>query len=170
MAVTAASGTISTKLSQWKTSLSNSSTFQTATNAANANAALGHIYRRKVDSTIDGFARALIDLHKMRPYWIVWHIGGRGQKDGKGHSHSGSIGSLLTWDVPAEIKDNESEIDLQFGNLYGGIYDDIWDMPFTDGRLPVESIDWGQSQRHSLRRIVAQGDVMTIEWTIDWAK
>ena len=170
MAVTTASGTISTKLSQWMTSLSNSGTFQTATNAANAAAALAYsIHRGKVDPTIDGFERALIDLYKMRPYLIVWQTGGDQQKDTGQFSSTGTVEALLVWDVPREIRDNASEVDLQFHNLVGGIVDDLCAMGFTDGRLPLESIAWGQSKRFTKRRIVAQGDCMTNVLTAMWA-
>jgi hypothetical protein len=174
--MTTAAGTISNALDLAKTSFSNSSTFQTLTETADAADALTRTHLRAFPPPPDQAYWSVNDFGETLPAVFLWQAGGaraRTFTDGsKIHGKTGRIVARLFWPVPHRLvqlpTDDPDEVAIQFNNEVGQIIDDLVTMQGTASRLQLEGASWSEARYDYLRLATFSGGLATIDITLDW--
>lgn len=166
--MTVAAGNLSLALDLFKTTLANSSNFQTWVGAANATEALRSIYKEGLPPPDDGRTHDLAELESYRPYALIATDTFARNEEAVGSStefdQSGSLLLKLVRDVPVGIRGDIQEVGLTFENEVGQILDDLCTLAGVNPYLAIKSIDipepWYRTTEDDLD---TQGDAQAVD-------
>ena len=173
-----ASGTVSLAQDYARATLADCDAFRTLVGATGATAqaqALARIYHAALPPPDDGDEHTLAELQGYRPFVIVHTDPNDGygfEINAVGTQHEfadyGEIWLTFEVDVPSDIAEQPSEIDLWANNTIGGIVDDLKDLAGQNGYLAITHGRLAGYFRSDANEIATQGDYIVWILSLSW--